>query len=92
MSLGGSKPYTEKKIGEKSFLREFSVELDADELSWHRDDEDREVEIISGKNWQFQYDDCLPVTVEPGDRVFVERHEWHRIIKGDTNLKLIIHK
>tara|TARA_R110000851_G_scaffold5268_4_gene21890 strand:- start:1916 stop:2194 length:279 start_codon:yes stop_codon:yes gene_type:complete len=92
MSRGGNKPYIEKKIDEKTFFREFSIEIDDNELSWHRDAENREIEVVAGKNWKFQYDNCLPVVIKPGDKITVEKNEWHRIIKGDTNLKLVIHK
>jgi len=92
MSRGGSKPYSETKIDEKTFLREFTVDSDASDFEWHRDTEDREIEVISGVNWKFQYDDCLPVTIKPGYKISVEKNEWHRIIKGDTNLKVVVHK
>ena len=92
MSHGGNKPYIEKKIDENTFFREFSIEINNDELAWHRDAENREIEVVDGKNWQFQYDNCLPVAIKPGDKITVEKNEWHRIIKGDTNLKLVIHK
>jgi len=92
MSLGGKKPYREKKIDDQTFLREFSIEIEASELAWHRDAEDREIEVVAGENWKFQYDNCLPVTIKPGYKISVEKNEWHRIIKGDTNLKVVVHK
>ena len=92
MSRGGRKPYREKKIDEQTFLREFDVDSDASDFEWHRDAEDREIEVVSGLNWKFQYDNCLPAIIKPGDKICVEKNEWHRIIKGDTNLKLVIHK
>ena len=92
MSHGGSKPYIEKKIDENTFLREFSVNIKDKDLEWHRDAEDREIEVMSGKNWKFQYDNCLPVIIKSGDKINIKKNEWHRIIKGDTNLKLTVHK
>ena len=92
MSHGGSKPYHEKKIDENSFLRTFSVNASSSEFEWHRDAKSRQVEVISGTGWKFQYDNCLPATIKPGDKIIVEKNEWHRIIKGDTNLKVVVHK
>ena len=92
MSRGGKKPYKEKKIDKAAYLREFSIEVEASELEWHRDAEDREIEVVSGLNWQFQYDNCLPVTIKPGYKISVEKNEWHRIIKGDTNLIVRVYK
>jgi quercetin dioxygenase-like cupin family protein len=92
MSHGGKRPYQEEKVDENSFLREFSVLSSDNDLEWHRDEESREIEVVAGKGWQFQYDNCLPVNIKPGDKISVEKNEWHRIIKGVTNLKLIVHK
>jgi len=86
MSRGGNKPYIEKKIHENMFLREFSVNIKDEDLEWHRDADDREIEVLSGKNWKFQYDNCLPVIIKPGDKISVKKNEWHRIIKGSTTL------
>lgn len=92
MSLGGSNPYTEKNLDKMTFEREFSVAENSDEFVWHRDREDRLVEIISGVGWRFQRDNCLPVHLNPGDKFAIEKNEWHRIIKGDTNLVIKVIK
>jgi len=57
-------------------------------LVWHRDKEDREVTILEGKGWKFQYDDELPFELKEGDTISIKKLEYHRIIKGDTNLKI----
>ena len=65
MSHGGKRPYQEEKVDENSFLREFSVLSSDKDLEWHRDAESREIEVVSGTGWQFQYDNCLPVDIKP---------------------------
>ena len=92
MSHGGKKPYWDKRLDENAFLRTFSVNCNASELEWHRDAQDRLVEVISGKGWKFQYDNCLPATIKPGDKIIVEKNEWHRIIKGSTDLIVVVHE
>ena len=92
MSRGGKKPYWDKQLDENSFLRTFSVNCNTAELEWHRDARDRHVEVISGKGWKFQYDNCLPATIKPGDKIIVEKNEWHRIIKGSTDLIVVVHE
>jgi len=92
MSHGGKKPYIDSQIDEKSFLRTFSIDCDSSELHWHRDDCSRQVEVISGKDWKFQYDNYLPETIKPGDKIIVEKNEWHRIIKGSTDLIVVVHE
>lgn len=90
MSHGGKKPYRDKRLDENSFLRTFSV--NSSEFEWHRDAEDRIVEVVSGKGWRFQYDNCLPEFINPGDVFVVEKNDWHRILKGKTDLEVLIIK
>ena len=80
------------KLDENSFLRTFSVDCDSSELEWHRDAQSRHVGVISGKDWKFQYDNSLPETIKPGDEIIVEKNEWHRIIKGSTDLIVVVHE
>jgi len=92
MSHGGKNPYIDKRIDEKSFLRTFSVDCKESELEWHRDARPRQVEVISGKDWKFQYDNYLPETIKPGDKIIIEKNEWQGIIKGSTDLIVVIHE
>ena len=41
-------------------VREFLIDRDDEEYVWHRDNEHREVEILEGEGWRFQYENCLP--------------------------------
>jgi len=83
------KPYTDLEITNKYIIREFGENIDPIELMWHRDDEDRTIEIIGETDWAIQLDDSLPTSLN--DRIFIKRHEWHRVIKGTGNLTLKIH-
>ena len=71
-------------------IRTFSSDVDEMDLIWHRDDEDREIEILEGKGWQFQRDNELPLELKIGDSIFIPRHQVHRVIKGETDLKIKI--
>ena len=84
------KPYTDLEITDQYILREFSQDIDPIELMWHRDDEDRLVEIVGETDWQLQLDNQLPTSMN--QPIFIPRHEWHRVIKGTGTLKLKIHK
>ena len=84
------KPYKDLEITDSYILREFSQDIDPIELMWHRDDEDRLVEIVGETDWQVQLDNKLPTSIN--QPIFIPRHEWHRVIKGTGNLKLKIHK
>jgi len=84
-------PYKEIQQGGIT-VRTFKKDVQADELVWHRDREDREVRVIKGSGWQFQREDHLPILLREGDVVQIKKEEWHRIIKGRTDLIVEIRK
>jgi len=87
------KPYTDLEVTEEHIIREFDENIDPIELLWHRDDEDRMIEVIEpGQDWGFQFENELPWDLEKDLSIFIIRHEWHRVIKGTGTLKLKIHK
>ena len=75
---------------DSSNIRSFSKNVKKLELVWHKDDEDRNIEILEGKGWQMQFDDELPFALFEGDNIFIKRHRVHRIHKGVTDLKIRI--
>ena len=85
-------PYNEISKGNNTYIREFSTDTDSSELIWHRDKEDREVTILEGNGWKFQRDNELPFILKRGDTIYIKKNEYHRIIKGDTNLKISLLK
>ncbi|MDB4452943.1 hypothetical protein N9145_02050 [bacterium] len=75
---------------DNSNIRTFSKDVNAMDLIWHMDDEDRNIEVLEGKGWKFQRDDELPLELTEGIRIFIPRHQVHRVIKGETDLKIQI--
>ena len=84
------KPYTDIEVTDKYIIREFNENIDPIELMWHRDDEDRTLEIIGDTDWGIQLDNQLPSSLN--HPIFIPRHEWHRVIKGSGKLKIKINK
>jgi hypothetical protein len=84
------KPYIDIEVNDKYIIREFSENINPIELMWHRDDEDRTIEIIGDTNWSIQLDNQLPTSLS--QRIFIPRHMWHRTIKGAGPLKIKIYK
>ena len=84
------RPYIDLEITDSYILREFNENIDPIELLWHRDDENRTVEIVGQTDWKLQLDNQLPTSIN--QPIFIPKHEWHRIIKGTGNLKLKIYK
>jgi len=85
-------PYTNTPITKTSVIREFSSEVDPMDLVWHQDEEDRTIEILEGEGWQLQRDNELPLALQEGDIIFIPEYQIHRVIKGNTNLKIQITK
>jgi quercetin dioxygenase-like cupin family protein len=85
-------PYINTPITQTSVIREFSSEVDPMELVWHQDEEDRTIEILEGEGWQLQRDNELPLALQEGDSIFIPMGQIHRVIKGNTNLKIQITK
>ena len=75
---------------DKSNIRTFSKDVDPMDVIWHMDDEDRTITILEGSGWQFQRDNELPLELKEGDSIFIPRHQIHRVIKGETDLKIEI--
>jgi len=87
------KPYRDIEVGENYVIREFNQNIDPIELLWHRDNEDRMIEVLEcGEGWGFQFDDGLPFDLEPSTSIFILRHDWHRVIKGTDRLLIKISK
>jgi hypothetical protein len=84
------RPYTDIETTDKYVIREFNENIDPIELMWHRDDENRIVEIIGKTDWKLQLENELPTSIN--QPIFIPKHEWHRVIKGTGTLKLKIHK
>ena len=83
------RPYSDIQIDDHCVLRRFNANVESEELYWHRDDEDRTVEIIGETDWKVQLDNELPTSLN--ESIFIPRHHWHRVIKANGNLKLKIH-
>lgn len=71
-------------------IRTFSVDVDPHELKWHRDDEDRVVVPVGDNDWLFQRDNHLPEPIN--GEIRIPAGEWHRVIKGTTDLVVRIQK
>jgi len=83
------KPYAEYGTG-NVVVREFSPDVEIEDLKWHRDYEDRKVRILEPNDWKYQEDNKLPVPLV--GELFIPKGLWHRVIKGTTKLKVEITK
>ena len=54
----------------------------ARELFPHVDPYDQVIEVIQSDGWFLQYNEEVPILLNPGRKYFVNEYHWHRIIKG----------
>ena len=83
-------PFKETHLQDNLYLREFEETVDVDDLEWHRDREDRIVQIIGETDWELQMDNQLPQRMT--GKIFIPKEVWHRVIKGNSDLKVKITK
>lgn len=83
-------PFVQTELSQHQFIRTFTKDADPTELVWHRDHHSRTITVLQGKNWQFQFDNCLPQQLVPGQQLMVAADAWHRLIAGSDNLVLAI--
>lgn len=82
-------PFTQETFDGK-ILRTFSSEVNEDELKWHYDLKDRKIQIIKGDNWELQMDNELPEKLTPLKEYFIPKGVYHRVIKGQGDLVVLI--
>jgi hypothetical protein len=85
-------PYDELQLSENEFLRTFNSNVNENWLKWHWDAEDRTIETLNDTDWQFQFDDKLPVLMKPGVLIHLRAGTHHRVIKGLKHLEIKITK
>ena len=83
------KPYTEQKTG-NIIRRTFSHLVESEELTWHRDREDRIVIPLNENDWMVQFDNELPKKLNVNEEFFIPKETFHRVIKGSVDLMVEI--
>ncbi len=83
-------PFKEEKVSDNVFMRVFYPELETEDLKWHIDLEDRVIRVVENTDWKFQFDNQLPITFS--GEIFVPAGVWHRLIKGNGQLKIKVTK
>ena len=69
MVVMSKSPFRQKNIDDKTFIRMFSKDVLEESLEWHRDSQDRLLEVINGNGWLFQRDNSVPIQMNIGDTV-----------------------
>ena len=83
------RPYIEESF-DGYVIRTFTSDIDEEELKWHWDEENRTIEAIETTDWEFQFDNELPISMNQS--IYIPVGVIHRVIKGSGNLKLKIIK
>jgi hypothetical protein len=84
--------YIDEKISETSWIREFDPQTPDEDFVWHRDLNNRTVELLEGNDWQFQFDNELPFFINRSNTIRIPKMVYHRIIPGKTKLRIKINE
>lgn len=71
-------------------IRTISHDTPVEDLVWHRDEHDRNVTVLEGTDWFFQFDNQLPIKLEKDMNLFIGSMKYHRVIRGIDNLVINI--
>ena len=71
-------------------IRTFDCNANDNEYVWHRDKENRTIQVLESNGWEFQFDNELPFIIEAGDSFDIPKNTYHRVIKGKGNLVIDI--
>ena len=82
-------PYNDIKDDDK-FVRTFDENVEMDDLIWHRDKKDRVITVLDGNGWQLQMENELPFSLNVNENYYIQREVYHRVIRGEGQLKLSI--
>jgi hypothetical protein len=85
------KPYSEIVDG-NVVRRTFKSDVPTNELTWHRDREDRVVLPINENDWFIQMDNELPIKLHINEEFFIPKNTYHRVIKGSSDLTVEVIK
>ena len=80
-------PFVNLEITDSSIISLFGENVDPVDLKWHRDREDRYVEVIDETDWMIQLENKLPEKI---DKIFIPKGVWHRLLKGKGELRIKI--
>ncbi len=79
-------PFLQIQVGHNHIIRFFSSKAENVELKWHWDEEDRHITPLNENDWEFQFDNELPIKLKPNESIFIPKNSFHRVIKGTTDL------
>lgn len=87
------KPYVDEKISEKRWIRTFDPSFtESNEYVWHRDYNDRNIKVLEGNGWKFQFDNELPFDINTNEEIYIPKMVYHRIIPGSAKLRIEINE
>ena len=85
-----TKPFIQEDYSTDTVLRHFDKSAPDHLYKWHADNEDRYIESLNENDWQFQFDNELPQSIEPGKIIHIPKGLIHRLIKGTSELSISI--
>ena len=82
--------YSDTQLSHNKKRRVFNESVNSEELKWHKDEYDRIIFVESSDGWKLQMDEELPQDLQVGQKYFISKESYHRVIKGSGDLKIVI--
>jgi len=79
-------PFTEIELTGNRLVRHFDKDTAEHLLKWHADEEDRVIKAFRLTDWQFQFDNELPIKLSIHTYITIQKGRVHRLIKGEKDL------
>ena len=80
------KPFAQRNLGDGTFIRVFNHKADKHLFKWHKDEKPRVIRVINDTDWQFQFDNGMPFSMERNQHIAIPSDYYHRVIPGTTPL------
>lgn len=92
MNTNNNFPFKEFEISPQVKYRSFSHDTLSEDLTWHRDADNRIVRVVEGNGWMLQLDNEMPVSMDPGSLHAIPAGVWHRVImsEGASDLSILV--
>lgn len=85
------KTYREILTSEFS-VRTFPETTKEENLTWHSNNEDREITFLHNSDWRIQFDGGRTIRIIEGESIIISEGEYYRFIKGKGELKIKLKK
>lgn len=79
---------TRNYITSNCFIKEFLIQGQDSEYSYHKDSTSRIMKVLEGEGWCIKFKNREPKQITPGTVIHISKQVIHKLVKGTSNLKV----